>query len=380
MNLKTAAKRLGVHYQTAYRYVRSGQLVAVRVGTGYEVSEAAVDMLVARLAARDALPDKAPVLNDAERLSFEAELEILVAECTLSAQPVFDFVTRELATVVGEMAVLYLLSEGGTTLHPVSAFDTDPRRRALRDALHASSDVTVADFGGLEPILAGRTANVHHVDLDEAVRVLPSRFREHADRLMIQSVVVTSVVAHSGQPLGILMVGRHHGGVPFADEVVTWVEAAAHRVAAAAEHVDRFCAGWAAREDAVAAFSAAVRDAPGLDRSDPRELSELLGSAVAEAVFDSTRVLLAANEPFLRRFAPRGTTATRLVGHPVPALQVVVDEVWPRLLSGAVDFLTTEMAAVGRDGDHEHVHWAVIRRPDASPVWIVATWEPLDPI
>ena len=79
MNLKTAAKRLGVHYQTAYRYVRSGQLVAVRVGTGYEVSEAAVDMLVARLAEREALPERAPLLNDAERLSFEAELEILVA-------------------------------------------------------------------------------------------------------------------------------------------------------------------------------------------------------------------------------------------------------------------------------------------------------------
>lgn len=99
---------------------------------------------------------------------------------------------------------------------------------------------------------------------------------------------------------------------------------------------------------------------------------------MAEAVFDSTRALLAANELFLRRFAPRGTGASRLIGQPVPALQSIVDEVWPRLLSGAVDFLTTQMAAVGREGDHEHVHWAVIRRPDASPVWVVATWEPLD--
>ena len=38
MNLKTAALRLGVHYQTAYRWVRSGQLVAVKVGAGYEIS------------------------------------------------------------------------------------------------------------------------------------------------------------------------------------------------------------------------------------------------------------------------------------------------------------------------------------------------------
>ena len=38
VNLKTAALRLGVHYQTAYRWVRSGQLVAVKVGAGYEIS------------------------------------------------------------------------------------------------------------------------------------------------------------------------------------------------------------------------------------------------------------------------------------------------------------------------------------------------------
>ena len=33
MNLKEAARRLGVHYQTAYRWVRSGELVAVRIGS-----------------------------------------------------------------------------------------------------------------------------------------------------------------------------------------------------------------------------------------------------------------------------------------------------------------------------------------------------------
>ena len=42
VNLKTAARRLGVHYQTAYRWVRSGQLVAVKVGAGYEISDAAL--------------------------------------------------------------------------------------------------------------------------------------------------------------------------------------------------------------------------------------------------------------------------------------------------------------------------------------------------
>ena len=48
MNLKTAARQLGVHYQTAYRWVRSGQLVAVKVGAGYEISDAALSRFQAQ--------------------------------------------------------------------------------------------------------------------------------------------------------------------------------------------------------------------------------------------------------------------------------------------------------------------------------------------
>jgi excisionase family DNA binding protein len=38
MNLKQAAAALGVHYMTAYRYVRTGRLRARRVGTEWALS------------------------------------------------------------------------------------------------------------------------------------------------------------------------------------------------------------------------------------------------------------------------------------------------------------------------------------------------------
>ncbi len=38
-----AADRLGVHYQTAYRWVRSGSLRAVKIGATYDISEAEVE-------------------------------------------------------------------------------------------------------------------------------------------------------------------------------------------------------------------------------------------------------------------------------------------------------------------------------------------------
>ena len=51
MQLRTAANALGVHYQTAYGWVRQGALEARKTPRGYEVSEADVRALAARRAA-----------------------------------------------------------------------------------------------------------------------------------------------------------------------------------------------------------------------------------------------------------------------------------------------------------------------------------------
>jgi excisionase family DNA binding protein len=39
VDLQTAADRLGVHYQTAYRWVRDGSLRAVKLGSAYDISD-----------------------------------------------------------------------------------------------------------------------------------------------------------------------------------------------------------------------------------------------------------------------------------------------------------------------------------------------------
>jgi excisionase family DNA binding protein len=50
MQLRDAAEMLGVHYQTAYAWVRQGVLPARKTGRGYEVSEGDVSALAARRA------------------------------------------------------------------------------------------------------------------------------------------------------------------------------------------------------------------------------------------------------------------------------------------------------------------------------------------
>jgi len=47
VNLDDAAQRLGVHYQTAYRWVRTGTLGAVKRGCVYDISEAEVERVLA---------------------------------------------------------------------------------------------------------------------------------------------------------------------------------------------------------------------------------------------------------------------------------------------------------------------------------------------
>src|SRR5437763_16574858 len=47
IDLEAAAARLGVHYQTAYRWVRSGVLPARKVGGEYRLSVSDVDRLAA---------------------------------------------------------------------------------------------------------------------------------------------------------------------------------------------------------------------------------------------------------------------------------------------------------------------------------------------
>lgn len=55
ISLTEAAERLGVHYMTAYRYVRTGRLDAVKVGHEWQVAEADVDALL-----RASAPGRAP--------------------------------------------------------------------------------------------------------------------------------------------------------------------------------------------------------------------------------------------------------------------------------------------------------------------------------
>lgn len=73
MDLQTAADRLGVHYQTAYRWVRDGSLTAVKQGSSYQIS----DEDLTRFQARRSTP--APPPKQAKVRSWEHQVDRLYA-------------------------------------------------------------------------------------------------------------------------------------------------------------------------------------------------------------------------------------------------------------------------------------------------------------
>lgn len=58
LTLQQAADELGVHYMTAYRYVRLGQLEATKVGGGWRVTQAALDAFRATQSAAADAPSR----------------------------------------------------------------------------------------------------------------------------------------------------------------------------------------------------------------------------------------------------------------------------------------------------------------------------------
>jgi excisionase family DNA binding protein len=379
VNLKSAARELGVHYQTAYRYVRSGDLVAVRVGPGYEISEAAVTVLKARLAARDVAAHQGPHGEAHTMLTVEQELATLTESCMLTAQPVFDLVTRWLATNVGDMAALHLFSEDGVWLQAMSSFDLDPARRAVVEAFHMSTMIRVADAFGPTHALEGRTVAVHHVSVTDAIRFLPARFKEHADRLMVQSFVSAPVKSAQGTVRGVLSAARFVGGRPYTEQEVGWIEGLAAGIAKAVERVERFSAAWVARDSLFESLEQLFKLEPSLQIEAVSDVVlDLLDDELAEAVFGPDRRLVAANEAFLSRFGLSEATAGEVVvgdGSMTACPPEDVDAIWTRLLSGASDFINTDSGECVDWPDGLRIHWAVVRRPDATAAAVGAACE-----
>jgi excisionase family DNA binding protein len=226
MNLKEAARRLGVHYQTAYRWVRSGELVAVRVGSRYEVSDAAIERLRAQRRALgtpklEELPHRADGLED--------EISKLADGPMLDVEQAVVHLSRRIAESTGDLCVVAVVTEARDRVEAASCFEPDSQRLPiLAGAIAATMRMRAPDEGPvMRTVFDGNELFVPHVPQELFREWLPREFHQQFDDVCFFGMIVAPML-HDGVAIGGIATMRERPDQPFTTEDADTV----HRLAA----------------------------------------------------------------------------------------------------------------------------------------------------
>ena len=353
MNLKAAAQRLGVHYQTAYKWVRSGELIAVRVGSRYEVSEAAIDRLHAtrRNVARDLTPrpedEKPSVASDARN-----ELREFARIPLLDVEPAVIHATRRIAERSGDLSLIFIANPLRTGPEVVTYFDPVPSRVSLLGTLAAARAREWPDTDGplIRTFLAGETLLVPHVAQDWLRHQVPRDLHQYLDEIGLFSLVAAPVLA-ADVAVGAVALLRDHPGRPFGPTDEHRVGEIGRLVGTIVERAR--ASGVARRTRVIVAerLEAYVRTA-GIPS--PAELHSLLSAeSMPVAVLDPALQVVATNAAF-----------AEVTGHAEVAID---DSPLAGLASGDLDFVDTIVRVAEPGPSYDLVlHCAAVRDPDAT--------------
>jgi excisionase family DNA binding protein len=348
MNLKQAARRLGIHYQTAYKLVRSGRLAAIRVGGGYEISEAALARYLAereavrRVPLAEATAPTADAVDDAASLLEAANTAL--AATTLSGRAVLEVVSEGLSRVLGDLAIVRPLSRDGRWLLPGAVHHPDPSRRSI-----ATTEVDAfpkSTSEGHEGVAISTRAPVFvpHVPQDRVRAQTRPELLQYLDRGGMHSLVCVPAM-HDGEVLAVVTVTRDSPGRPYTRDDVALVSKLAAIVGAAIDRAHSTAEGWQRRH---ALMTAVANVGEGeLDTVSTRRLLAAEGSA--EVVCDVEGVIICANAPAGRL---AGVNADALTGQHVEALTSKTEhgaqrELVERLLVGELTYADTVRSGTG---------------------------------
>jgi excisionase family DNA binding protein len=364
--LKQAARRLGIHYQTAYKLVRSGRLPAVCVGARYEISEAAIETYLAQRQAMRRAPvgarAKAPGNGGDPFAPALAALDAVAGTSTT----VMELVADALVVQLGDLAVARALSQDGHWFLPAVVRHADPVRRATVAATLGDVAAEVHGSRVLASVAQGATVLKALVPQDCIRSRVDAEAVQYFDDAGIHSMIV--VPAQSDDDVvGLVAVTRDVPGRPYTSEDVEIVERAAAIVGAAIRRAHLTSESWSRRRALVDALTAVV-DAGA---SAPPVQSVLANGAVAEFVCDLDGRVLSANVAGARLFE---VPAAELVGRALPDLldagrrdEFVV--LHTRLLSGELAFADRIVATKDQAGFA--VRFAVVRDATVHPRAIV---------
>jgi len=374
VNLKQAARHLGVHYQTAYKLVRSGRLAAVCIGARYEISEAAIE---AYLAERQALrraparPRRAPAGARPASDPFAAA-EAALRALTGSTATVMELVAEALVTSLGDLAVTRELSLDGTTFLPAVVRHADPVRRATAAATVGEWSMAVAGSRVLSIVADGELVLREIVAQDCVRRGVDAEVTQYLDDTGVHSMIVAPARADDAV-VGLVAVTRDQPGRPYTRDDVAIVERAAAITGAAIMHGRLTTASRRRRR----ALVEAVGELFEADNESSTADSLLAAGPVGELVCDVTGRVFMANHAVGRLL---GTPVDEMLGRRLAEL-VATDAQGPhaaqldRLVRGELSFADSRLRRV--NGTHEPapadvaLRLAIVRDVQAQPRAIV---------
>jgi excisionase family DNA binding protein/PAS domain S-box-containing protein len=390
VNLKEAAARLGVHYQTAYRWVRSGELAAVRVGARYEVSDAAIHQFVAGRSSvlRQAIPrpgadTPASGITPDDVLQ---DLEAMAADPLISLPSLTTFAARRGREALGDLCLVAVTRDDGSI------------ERAAIDHVHADRAAFVAAAlsitGPLPPRLEGMLAGVlesssvvriPHVPQDRLRAGLRPELRQYLADHPILGLLGVPITTDAGAVLGMVAFARETPSNPYTETDEDFAVEFAARVATLVTSAREIADAWTVRAEVAERFRTWLMNAPlgaTLDQSAVQNLlDEYVGPDLAVVVYDPEGRILGANTAVeaaagYGRGGLLGRSFTEVVDeHDIPSERAN----FARLSSGELDFHDFHATRRRSDGTMLDfaMHRAAVRRLDTSLACIVSVGRPV---
>lgn len=384
MNLKTAARRLGVHYLTAYRWVRNGELPAVKIGAIYEISEAGLAAFEARRAAggltndRTERPAQAPEPPDLQAILLDTAQHTLERTGT-NPRALFEVITVGLTRTLADLVIIRLLSEDGRWLEAVAYHHRDPARFAVA-ADYVERVRQPADTGLLAEVFAtAPPAQAFEVPEDRLADLAPPEYRQYVARGTV-GVITLVPVAAGGERLGVLILCRDRPARAFTEDERAFAVTMADLLAAGVRRARLTARSWQAREGLVQRVTEAL--AASTELTDDEALEVIVGLVAetddAAAAADEHGVIFAVSPQFAELFR---ADPSELVGRPwldtviPPESRSTAVHDFDPLLRGEIDYADAELPRmVAGTPVLMRIHAWAARRPDGRAIAILTTY------
>jgi excisionase family DNA binding protein len=372
MNLKQAARRLGVHYQTAYRWVRAGRLAAVRVGNGYEISEQAIERLLAEADAmrRHSLDDEKSEVEGAT----SSDALVRAAHCAyntmaLSPRSVFEVVSDGLARVLGDLAVVRVLGDNDV-LVTRAVHHTNPRRHSIAWTGFEMYTRTMNEPHERVAIATRKPVLIRHLPQDQLRAHTAPELIQYLDDARPHSLICVPA-CYRGEAKGVITLSREFPNRPYAPEDVALVTRLAAIVGAAVVRAADAQDAWCRRRSLMTAL--ADRDAPADEIENCGDL--MSDGSAAELICSIDGRILCANRAAgdLGAVTPEALVGRSVDGLALDEYQVVERELLARLAIGELTYADTSCAVAAGDGTRKDVavHHGIVRNAAAQPTAIV---------